>query len=132
MPKGIKEFRRKSSRYLHWQLCTREGDADLTFKDYSNLISKILVNLDYSSAGLTSILYNRIPVIRWIQGYKQENLLPDIAAGVTLAIYNVPQSMAYSVLATLPPVFGLYASFFPPLFYFFFGTSYHISIGGRT
>ncbi|XGW35599.1 hypothetical protein V3C99_019087 [Haemonchus contortus] len=103
MPKGIKEFRRKSSRYLQRQLCTREG--------------------------LTSILYNRIPVIRWIQGYKQENLLPDIAAGVTLAIYNVPQSMAYSVLATLPPVFGLYASFFPPLFYFFFGTSYHISIG---
>ncbi|KAK6760143.1 hypothetical protein RB195_021591 [Necator americanus] len=45
------------------------------------------------------------------------------------SIYNVPQGMAYSVLATLPAVYGLYASFLPPLFYFLFGTSRHISVG---
>ena len=37
--------------------------------------------------------------------------------------------MAYSLLANLDPVYGLYTSFFPVIVYFFFGTSRHISLG---
>ncbi|EYC38324.1 hypothetical protein Y032_0725g1862 [Ancylostoma ceylanicum] len=82
-----------------------------------------------SRRSLLSVLYSRVPALKWLQQYKREDVAPDTAAGLTLAIYNVPQGMAYSVLASLPPVYGLYASFFPPLLYFLFGTSRHISIG---
>ncbi|CAB3400300.1 unnamed protein product [Caenorhabditis bovis] len=53
----------------------------------------------------------------------------DAVAGFTVGIYNVPQAMSYSTLAGLPPVYGLYASIFPPLIYALFGTSRHTSIG---
>lgn len=37
--------------------------------------------------------------------------------------------MAYALLASMPPIYGLYVSFFPVLTYFFFGGSRHISVG---
>ena len=42
---------------------------------------------------------------------------------------TIPQSMGYSLLANMPPKYGLYTSLFPVLVYFIFGTSRHVSLG---
>jgi len=70
------------------------------------------------------------PFIDILKQYKIRKDLPaDIAAGITVGVVQIPQGMAYGLLAAVAPVFGLYSSFFPVLIYFFFGTSRHISMG---
>ncbi|CAI5455540.1 unnamed protein product [Caenorhabditis angaria] len=83
----------------------------------------------FTSAGFKGAVTRRIPIVKWLPKYQKSNILSDIIAGITVGVYNVPQAMSYSTLAGLPPVYGLYASFFPPLLYAFFGTSNHTSIG---
>ena len=75
-------------------------------------------------------LLNGLPVINIMANYKwKEWLMSDIIAGISVGIIHIPQGMGFSILASLPAVYGLYSSIFPVLFYFLFGTSRHISFG---
>ncbi len=56
-------------------------------------------------------------------------LLPDLLAGVTVALVAVPQSMAYAELAGIPAHYGLYAVAFPPLLAAFFASSAWLQTG---
>uniref|UniRef100_A0A8C7PK13 STAS domain-containing protein n=1 Tax=Oncorhynchus mykiss TaxID=8022 RepID=A0A8C7PK13_ONCMY len=59
----------------------------------------------------------------------KEWLLSDIVSGVSTGLVAVLQGLAYSLLASLPPWYGLFTAFFPVIIYFFLGTSRHISVG---
>lgn len=59
----------------------------------------------------------------------RQDILGDIIAGLSVGVMTVPQSMGYSLLASMPPKYGLYTSLFPVLVYFLFGTSRHVSLG---
>eukprot|EP00658_Telonema_sp_P-2_P065375 TRINITY_DN54629_c0_g1_i1.p1 TRINITY_DN54629_c0_g1~~TRINITY_DN54629_c0_g1_i1.p1 ORF type:complete len:135 (+),score=35.19 TRINITY_DN54629_c0_g1_i1:3-407(+) len=51
------------------------------------------------------------PPLQWIPEYSRSDLKGDLTSGITVGCMLVPQSMAYAVLADLPPQNGLYASF---------------------
>jgi MFS superfamily sulfate permease-like transporter len=65
----------------------------------------------------------------WLKGYNSKSLKTDILSGLTVALVLIPQSMAYAELAGLPPYYGLYASFLPPLVAALFGSSRQLATG---
>ncbi len=67
--------------------------------------------------------------IGWIHGYDRRRLNADAIAGLTVALVLIPQSMAYAELAGLPPYFGLYAAFLPPMIAALFGSSRQLATG---
>lgn len=66
---------------------------------------------------------------QWLAGYKSAWLKSDIIAGVTLAAYAIPVSMAYATLAGVPPQHGIYCYLVGGLCYAIFGTSRQLAIG---
>ncbi|XP_066490655.1 prestin [Tiliqua scincoides] len=83
-----------------------------------------------SSKKAKSLLYQFLPIFKWLPRYPvKEYLLGDVVSGISTGVMQLPQGLAYALLAAVPPVFGLYSSFYPVFLYTFFGTSRHISIG---
>src|SRR6476620_11468440 len=70
-----------------------------------------------------------LPVADWLPRYQSAWLRSDLVAGVTLAAYAVPVSLAYAGLAGLPPQTGLYCYLVAGLGYAIFGSSRHIAVG---
>jgi len=69
------------------------------------------------------------PPIRWLSEYRVEFLQGDIVAGVTLAAYAIPVSLAYAGLAGLPPQVGVYGYLLGGLGYALLGSSRQLAIG---
>mgnify|MGYP003481828606 CR=1 FL=1 len=65
----------------------------------------------------------------WLADYGQRDLADDLVAGMITAILLVPQSLAYAMLAGLPPEVGLYASILPLVAYGLFGSSDSLAVG---
>ncbi len=69
------------------------------------------------------------PFLTWFQKYDLESFKTDALSGLTVALVLIPQSMAYAQLAGLPPYYGLYASFLPPMVAALFGSSRQLATG---
>ena len=70
-----------------------------------------------------------LSISEWLLNYSLQDLPGDLMAGAVVAIMLVPQSMAYSLLAGLPPEVGLYASILPLILYPLLGTSRALAVG---
>ncbi len=69
------------------------------------------------------------PFIKWFNDYGIDSFKKDAIAGLTVALVLIPQSMAYAQLAGLPPHYGLYAAFLPPVIAALFGSSRQLATG---
>ena len=69
------------------------------------------------------------PPAQWLPAYRPQWLAHDAIAGVTLAAYGIPVSLAYASLAGLPPHYGIYCYLVGGLFYALFGSSRQLAIG---
>jgi high affinity sulfate transporter 1 len=70
-----------------------------------------------------------VPPVAWLPGYRIGWLTHDVVAGVTLAAYAIPVSLAYAALAGLPPQVGIYGYLLGGLGYALLGSSRQLAIG---
>ncbi len=77
----------------------------------------------------TPLLDRLLPFTDWLFHYRKENLAGDLTAGAIVAVMLIPQSLAYAMLAGLPPQYGLYASILPLFVYGLLGSSRVLSVG---
>ncbi len=75
------------------------------------------------------MLVRVFPFLGWKGRINKESLIRDLVAGLTVAVVLVPQSMAYAMLAGLPPVIGLYASALAPAVAALWGSSPQLQTG---
>jgi len=69
------------------------------------------------------------PPAQWLAEYRTDWLRPDIIAGVTLAAYAIPVSLAYAALAGLPPQIGIYGYMLGGIGYALLGSSRQLAVG---
>ncbi|HEY9113511.1 MAG TPA: sulfate permease [Bacteroidales bacterium] len=72
---------------------------------------------------------NHIPALTWLQDYNFKFLGKDAFAGITLAAYAIPVSLAYASLAGLPPQYGIYGYLLGGIFYALIGSSRQLAVG---
>ncbi|WP_430429555.1 SulP family inorganic anion transporter [Parasphingorhabdus sp.] len=70
-----------------------------------------------------------LPILDWGSRYNGTTLTNDGVAAIIVTIMLIPQSLAYAMLAGLPPEIGLYASILPLIAYAIFGTSRTLAVG---
>lgn len=76
-----------------------------------------------------ALLKQYFPILDWGRQYNSGALTNDLIAAIIVTLMLIPQSLAYAMLAGLPPQVGLYASILPLVAYTVFGTSRTLAVG---
>ncbi|XP_049821343.1 sodium-independent sulfate anion transporter-like isoform X3 [Aethina tumida] len=72
---------------------------------------------------------SKFPVLEWMPKYTLSTLFHDLLAGLTVGLTEIPQGIAYAVVAGMGTEYGLYSGFMGCFMYFIFGTCKDINIG---
>src|SRR5262245_34500861 len=91
---------------------------------------------NYAEMGLSDAAERRaapswlaaFPPARWLANYQASALPRDLVAGITLAAYAIPVSLAYAAMAGLPPELGIYGYLLGGLGYALFGSSRQLAV----
>jgi SulP family sulfate permease len=83
----------------------------------------------FQPAARRPLLQRLVPLIEHVPSYRAGTLRRDLLAGVTVAALAIPAALAYSEIAGLSPVIGLYALLLPAIAYTFFGSSRQLIVG---
>ena len=80
-------------------------------------------------ANMRSISTALLRPVQILRSYHHEDLVPDLLAGLTVGVVLLPQGLAFSLLAGLPPVMGLYAAIVASITAALWGSSHHLQTG---
>ncbi|XP_028251535.1 solute carrier family 26 member 3 [Parambassis ranga] len=107
-----------------------DDDHQRIHRDHKTILDHVKDYLTCDSKRAKNVVLSLLPIIGWARIYRfREWLLGDVVSGISTGLVAIMQGLAFSLLASLPPSYGLYTAFFPMLTYFFLGTSRHISVG---
>lgn len=108
-----------------------EEPGDDEVKQKEGLLKSVLQHTRRRARAICTIktLYKRLPVLSWLPRYNSQDALGDLVAGITVGLTVIPQSLAYSNVAGLPPQYGLYGSFLGCFIYVIFGSCKDIPMG---
>ena len=109
---------------------TQASLDDLTEKEYDDGKCGNISSYKCTKNSVVSYLISLIPIVNILRHYKfKEYLLKDAVSGLSAACLHFPQGMAFGILSSLAPKYGLYTSFYPVIMYVIFGTCPYVSFG---
>jgi SulP family sulfate permease len=82
-----------------------------------------------TSLNVTALARRYFPILTWGAEYSRRTFTNDLIVAAIVTVMLIPQSLAYALLAGLPPQVGLYASMAPLVLYAIFGTSRTLAVG---
>lgn len=109
---------------------TQKSLDSLTETEHDDCKSSCISNCNCTYATILQYLLSLFPIVDVIRHYDvKKYLLKDAVSGLSAACLHFPQGMAFGILSSLAPKYGLFTSLYPVILYMIFGTCPYVSFG---